>query len=260
MGKRKEMFGLQNFNGSCWVNGCLQSLFRIPEVQYRYSNNQADKSNQIDVALENIWISKGKIGLKDFFSVVQTSTMPAGQGIGDSHELFQYLCDKLPYLDELCRFKVADTIECVSCKSKEIKEDSVTQFNIVSEGNHIPISQCIMNTVIPNTISDWVCDKCTKKGCTRQHLIGSFPKVMMFYMVSSNGSIDYSSLLILNNKKYALSSVVCYNGSHWWTRARNMPPGSSWYTLDDQQVTDHGGKQFPVSNMMRILIYYRLED
>jgi len=260
MGKRKEMFGLQNFSGSCWVNACLQAVFRFPEVQERYSNNQADKDNQIDVSLETIWNSRGKLGLKDFFDVVRSVEMPAGHGIGDSHELFNYLCDKLPYLNELCRFKVADTTECVSCKEKNVKEDSVTQYTIASDGTNVPISKCIMNTVQPTTVSDWTCEKCKKKGCTRQHMIGSFPKIMVFYMSSPNGSIDYSSLLVLNNKKYALNSVVCYNGSHWWTRARNMPPGSSWYTFDDTHITDHGAKQFPVSNMMRILIYYRLED
>jgi uncharacterized UBP type Zn finger protein len=260
MGKKKEMFGLQNFNGSCWVNACLQAVFRFPEVQQRYSNNQSDKTNPIDVSLENIWISRGKIGLKDFFDVVRTATMPAGKGIGDSHELFSFLCDKLPYLDDLCRFKVADTIECISCKNKDIREDSLIQYTVTSNGKHVPISQCIMNTVTPNIIADWNCDKFKNKCCTRQHLIGIFPKIMIFYMSSSDGSIDYSSLLVLNNKKYALSSVVCYNGSHWWTRGRNMPPGSSWFTLDDQSVTEHGSKQFPVSNMMRILIYYRLED
>ena len=31
--------------------------------------------------------------------------MPAGQGIGDSHELLVHLCDKLSYLDQLFRFK-----------------------------------------------------------------------------------------------------------------------------------------------------------
>lgn len=260
MGKRKEMFGLQNFSGSCWVNACLQAIFRFPEVQQRYSNNKADKTNPIDVALENIWTSRGKIGLKDFFDVVRSETMPAGRSVGDSHELFKYLCDKLPYLDQICRFKVADTTECVSCKDKSVKEENVNEYILASEGKHTPISECIMSTVIPSVVMDWTCEKCNKKGCSRQHLIGTFPKAMVFYMTSTNGSIDYSSLLVLNSKKYVLSSVVCYNGSHWWTRGRNMPPGSSWFTLDDQMVTEHGPKQFPVSNMMRMLIYYRLED
>lgn len=260
MGKRKKMFGLQNFSGSCWVNACLQAIFLIPEVKDRYNNNQSDKNNPIDLALETIWISKGKTGLKDFFNAVRSATMPAGNGIGDSHELFHYLCEKLPFLDNLCRFKVADTVECVTCKHKNVKEDSRIEYSITSVGKHSPISECIMSTVIPSTVTDWTCDKCHKKGCTRQHLIGTFPKVMAFYMVSLEGSIDYSSILVLNNKKYALSSVISYNGSHWWTRGRDMPPGSSWFTLNDQTVTEHGAKQFPLSNMMRMLIYYRLED
>ena len=134
------MFGLQNFSGSCWVNACLQAVFRFPEVQERYSNNRADKENQIDVSLETIWNSRGKLGLKDFFDVVRTVSMPAGHGIGDSHELLNYLCDKLPYLNELCRFKVADTTECNSCKEKNVKEDSVTQYTIASDGTNVPIS------------------------------------------------------------------------------------------------------------------------
>jgi uncharacterized UBP type Zn finger protein len=260
MGKRKKMFGLQNFSGSCWVNACLQAIFLIPEVQDRYNNNRSDKNNPVDTSLETIWVSKGKLGLKDFFESVRTVKMPAGQGIGDSHELFHYLCEKLPYLDSLCRFKVADTVECVSCKRKEIHEDNSIEYVITPVGTHSPISECIMSTVIPNTIMDWTCDKCQKKGCTKQHLIGTFPKVMAFYMTPLSGSIDYSSILVLNSKKYALSSVICYSGSHWWTRGRTMPPGSSWFTLNDQTITEHGPKQFPVSNMMRMLIYYRLED
>jgi hypothetical protein len=87
------------------------------------------------------------------------------------------------------------------------------------------------------------------------------PKVMVFHLVSMDDtSIDYSSILVLNSKRYALLSIICYNGSHWWTRGRNMPIGSSWFTLDDTSVSDHGSRQFPVSNMMRMLIYYRLEE
>jgi ubiquitin C-terminal hydrolase len=102
------MFGLHNFSGSCWVNSCLQALFRIPEVQTKYSDENSD--NKIDESLQTIWKSKGEQGLKEFFDSVKTVTMPAGDSIGDAHELFQYLCDKLKFLDDICRFKIADTI------------------------------------------------------------------------------------------------------------------------------------------------------
>lgn len=254
------MFGLHNYRGSCWVNACLQAFFRIPEIQLRYNKNELEYINEIDKCLHKIYKSKGEDGLKDFFESVRTESMPAGQGIGDSNELFVYLCDKLPFLDEICRFKIANTIQCSHCKHKQIKEDSVIEFTLSSDGKFVPISECISHVVQPQTIDSWKCEHCNKLGCTTQQLIGTFPKAMVFHMVTPETSVNYSSVLVLNSKKYALSSVICYSGSHWWTRARDMPPGSDWYTLDDRQATNHGPDKFPVSNMMRILIYYRLEN
>jgi len=252
------MFGLHNFSGSCWVNACLQSVLRIPEVQKRYTEGSHDDQNPIDLALYKIWSSKGD-GLREFFDAVRTEVMPAGQGIGDSHELFVYLCDKLPFLDKLCRFKIADSITCKSCNKKELKEDMVTEFSLSSDGNRVPISQCIMSSVKPYDIPDWKCDDCKGKGCTKQQLIGSFPDVMVFHMVSTNSSVDYASVLLLNKQQYSLLAVCCYNGSHWWTYGRDSV-GAPWYTLDDGRVVEHGPKEFPLSGKMRLLIYYRLNN
>lgn len=254
------MFGLHNFRGSCWVNACLQSLFRIPDVQERYSSGTFEKDNLIDECLCKIWLTKGEDGLKQFFEVVRTHTMPAGQGIGDSHELLQYLCDKLPYLDKLMRFKIADSIVCNHCGHKEVKEDSVTEFSIATEKKNVPLTECIAEVVKPIDIPEWKCDKCHQLGCTKQQLIGSFPKVMMFHLIPLEGWVEYSSILGLNKNQYALCSVACYNGAHWWAYGRNMPPGTAWYTFDDMRVIEHGAKQFPISTKMRLLIYYRLEN
>jgi uncharacterized UBP type Zn finger protein len=255
------MFGLNNFRGSCWVNACLQAVFRIPEVQERYNRDEFDAENPVDKCLCRIWNSNGRDGLREFFDAVKTATLPAGEDIGDTHELLQYLCDKLPYLDKLCRFKTADTIICKTCLVKEVREDSVIEYSITPHGQNTPISDCIMKTVLPYEIPEWKCDKCSGLGCTKQQLIGSFPKAMVFHQVMPGcASIDYPSILILNKKKYALLSVSCFNGAHWWGYGRDMPPGTSWFTLDDTHVIDHGPKQFPISDKMRLLIYYRLEN
>lgn len=254
------MFGLENFKGSCWVNTCLQALFRIPELQYRYSNKQFDDTNLIDECLCRIWNSKGEEGLKEFFECVKTQTMPAGNGIGDSHELLNFLCDKLPFLDKLCRFKIADSITCNSCLHKELKEDSVVEYSVNCYEGKISLTDCIVKSVMPVKIEDWTCDKCNKKGCEKQQLIGSFPKVMIFHKVDPAGTFEYSSILVMNNATYALISVSCYGNFHWWSYGRDMPPGSSWYTLNDKQVLEHTAKQFPISPNMRLLIYYRLEN
>ena len=255
------MFGLRNFRGSCWVNSALQAIFRIPEVQKRYNAKHFEGGNVIDECLCEIWNTKGESGLKELFQAVRTHTMPAGNDIGDAHELIQYLCDKLPYLDKLCRFKMADSITCIHCKKQQLREDSVIEFTISSDGTHLPISQCIQNTVQSFEISEWKCDDCKEKGCKKQTLIGTFPQVMVFHMVSGNdSSIDYSSILVMNKQEYALLSVTCFDGAHWWGYGRDMPPGTSWFTLNDTHVSDHGPKQFPMSPKMRLLIYYRLEN
>jgi ubiquitin C-terminal hydrolase len=111
------------------------------------------------------------------------------------------------------------------------------------------------------TLDGYKCDKCKNEGSVKQTLIGSFPKAMIFHMVSGNdSSIDYSSILVLNKKEYALLSVTCFDGSHWWGYGRDMPPGTAWFILNDTHVRDHGPKQFPVSPKMRLLIYYRLDE
>jgi len=254
------MFGLRNFAGSCWINSCLQSVFRIPEVQERYDSGTFDKENSIDESLCKIWRSKGKDGLEQFFHSVRNAVMPAGHGIGDTHELLQHLCDKLPFLDELCRFKMADAITCNHCKDRSIKEDSVTEFEITAQKNGMPILECIVNTSIPVDISDRKCEKCEGLGCQKQQLFGSFPKVLTIHKTSINGSVEYPCILVLNKRKYALIAISCFTGGHWFSYGRNMPTGSPWYTLDDTNVTEHGPKQFPLCSRMRLLIYYRLEN
>ena len=255
------MFGLRNFRGSCWVNTALQAIFRIPEVQQRYNDKLFDPENLIDKSLCDIWNSRGEVGLRELFEAVKSKNLPAGRDVGDANELIVYLCDKLPFLDKLCRFKIAESIECIHCNKKQIKEDSVIEFTISSDGTHIPIANCIGKTVEPIEIPDWICDYCKKSGCKKQTLIGTFPRAMLFNMVSGNdSSIDYSSILVLNKQPYALLSVSCYDGSHWWGYGRDMPPGTAWFTLNDTHIKDHGPRQFPMSPKMRLLIYYRLEN
>ena len=254
------MFSLANNSGSCWVNACLQCIFRIPEVQERYSNQNQDKENPIDQALSLIWTSKGESGLDELYKSVHTKLTPAGRGIGDSHELLVKLCDKLPFLEKLCRFKIADSIKCKNCSFEQLKEDSVTEYSLSTISRKVPIANCILNSVTPHTIDEWKCEKCEKTGCIKQQLIGSFPKVMVFHLVNpSFSSVEYSSILSLNKNQYALVGVCCFNGGHWWSYGRNMPPGSDWYTLNDRQITQHGPREFPLSEKMRVLIYYRLD-
>jgi ubiquitin C-terminal hydrolase len=253
------MFGLQNFRGSCWVNGALQGLFASPVLRSHYLTD-VDPANPIDVSLKNVWQNKGQ-GLKELFESIRTVYMPAGRDVGDSHELIVHLCDKLPWLDKAFRFKMANQITCNKCKTRTLKEDSVIEINITPSTKNMPILNAIQEFVKPRLIEDWKCDRCAEKtGCVSQELFGSFPKILMIHRISQGTSMDYSSVLILNSKKYALFAVVCHNGGHWWTYARHLPPGSSWYELNDQHVKQMTPSQFPVASNMRILLYFLLEN
>jgi ubiquitin C-terminal hydrolase len=261
MRKINNMFGLNNFAGSCWVNACLQGIFRLPELIDRYSDGTYDKENPVDASLNTIWNSQGKDGLREFFKAVRNATMPAGQGIGDSNELLVYLCDKLPALDKLCRYTVAEKLHCSLCDFTQTKEDSIIEFDLHPLKRQTPIGNCIVDSMVPEKLEDWKCDKCSQKGgATKQRLIGTFPKVMVFRNTSMGSSLQYSSVLVLNSKKYYLLSVISHNGGHWWSYAREMPPGRPWFTLDDTRVMEHTPTQFPLSESMRVLIYYRLDE
>jgi ubiquitin C-terminal hydrolase len=256
------MFGLRNQRGSCWINAALQGVFRIPDLQTRFQEGKADTANPIEMCLEEIWKTRGADGLKDFYDCVKTTTMPAGEDIGDSHELLEFLCDKVPFLDKLMRFKIAHTVRCNNskCTYKDAREDSMIEFSVVPVHADQSVSDAIVQAVKPYTISDWTCESCKQKGCTKQLLVASFPQVLVFHQTSVNTSISYSAILVVNQIKYALFAVVCFNGGHWWTYGRDLPPGKPWHELNDQTVRSFDANHFPLDKAMRLLMYYRLNE
>lgn len=252
------MFGLRNKNGSCWINAALQAVFRIPDLQRRFSENEEDSSNSLERTLAELWGSKGEEGLNDFYSLVRTTHMPAGQGIGDSHELIELLCDKVPFLDALLRFKVVNRIQCSNCPYTDGRPESMTEFSITPSVRKQTVASAIGEAVRPLEIPDWQCEKCSKRGCTKQMLLAEFPQVMVFHQTSVGTTIDYTPVLVVNKQRYALLAVVCFTGGHWFTWGRNMPPGQPWYRLDDDHIQSYAGNFFPLADTVRLLVYYRL--
>jgi ubiquitin C-terminal hydrolase len=248
-------FPLHNIHGSCWINAALQGLFRCPLVQERYNKGEVDATNPIDVCLKTLWDTKGREGLAPLFDCIRTVNMPAGRGTGDSHELFQFFCDKLPWLDEACRFKVADILVCDSCSDKVTKFDSLNEIN-VTPSKHMTIHEAIQESCTPIDIPERTCEKCKKSGCKKQLVFGGFPKMLVFHRSTLSTHTDYSSILVLNGNKYALFAVLCWNGGHWWTYGRDLPVGGAWFRLDDELVQEITNKQFPVAGAMRMLLYF----
>lgn len=250
------MFGLPNVRGSCWVNAALQGLFSCPALMDHYKENAPDSENPVDVALHTVYTSKGTSGLKELYGGIRTTYMPAGQNIGDSHELIVHLCDKLPWLDKAFRFEIGDRIECSHCKDVQLKTDTTIDLNLMPSKPNIPILQAIQEYIQPHVIPDWKCEKCNEKGCTKQVMFGGFPKVLMIWSTP----VEYSSVVVINNKPYVLFGVVCFNGGHWKTYARKLPPGNPWTILDDQIVMSMDARKFPLDRSMRVLLYFLSEN
>ena len=253
-----KSFGLRNQRGSCWVNAALQAIYRIPDLQQRFQDGKHDTTNPVEVCLYTIWSSSGAMGLKDFYTCVNTTLMPAGEGIGDSHELLEFLCDKVPMLDKLFRFKVENRLKCKHCEYTDGRRESMIEFPIVPSKPKESVSEAIVSAAQPYEVSDWKCEKCGNKGCTKQFLLATFPQILTFHVTSLKSTVTYSSILTLNKIDYALFAVVCFDGGHWWTFGRDMPPGKSWVCYNDDHVASHGPQQFPMADTMRLLMYYRL--
>jgi hypothetical protein len=79
-------------------------------------------------------------------------------------------------------------------------------------------------------------------------------------MTSIQTTTTYSAQLVLNNHKYALFAVICFNGGHWYTFGRDLPPGQPWYELNDTHVKSYDPKAFPLVDTMRLLMYYRVNE
>lgn len=253
-------FGLRNKNGSCWINAALQAIFRIPDLQERFLAGDEDDKNTVETCLAEIWGSHGDEGLKDFYECVKTTHMPAGEGIGDSHELIEFLCDKVPFLDTLFRFKIVHKITCTKCGATDIRPDTMIEFSVSPSQRKQTAKGAISEAVAPLEIPDWTCEKCKGKGCTKQLLLREFPQIMMFHQTSVGTSMEYTPILAVNGIKYALFSVVCFTGGHWFTWGRNLPPGKPWYRLDDGHVTSYAPNFMPLAENMRLLLYYRLKE
>lgn len=257
------MFGLQNYGGSCWLNACLQSFLRLPEIQSRYTNLDSDMAiNSVDKSLSKIWKSKGSEGLKELFDAIAETNqsvsgskpayeMLAGQNIGDTNEAFVYFCDKLPFLDLLCRYDIIEKIEC-KCGFKQEIKDSHVQFQIYAQEKST-LTSCISDVVKSETLDSWKCDKCLIRGDAQKRIImKTFPKYFVFKIFSETDVI-FSQNLVINSHKYNLLSISSWNGGHWWAYSKT----DNWVLYDDTRIKELNKNELPSSRQAKMLIYYR---
>ena len=103
-----------------------------------------------------------------------------------------------------------------------------------------------------NTIAK--CEKCQEK-LKKQLLFKNLPKILIIHVYNNpRNKTDYSSSIIINSKKYILLSALCFNGGHWNCIGRH---NNLWHVFDDTNIRSFKENEFPVSSLMRVLIYYQ---
>lgn len=256
------MFGLKNYGGSCWLNACLQAILRIPDIKQRYDTLE-EPLNSVDKSLQKLWKSGGQEGLKELFDSIHESNtshtgnsayeMLAGKNVGDSNEAFIYFCDKLPFLDTLCRYTFIEKIVC-PCGFQQERQDSHIQFQLYPSQKNTQITTCISDVVKPEILDSWKCDKCSERGkAHKQIIIKTFPKIFVFKLLSG---VIFANMLIINSNKYQLKSIVSFNGGHWWAYSKN----EVWTLLDDTNVRQLRPNESPSSSTIKMFIYYRVDE
>lgn len=245
------MFGITNIGGSCWINACLQGLFTIPQVKDRYSSS-TELQNNLDSCLKNIWSSRASISsLAALFPEITTKTTPAGRGIGDSHELFVIMCDKLPFLDNLCSFETANVIKC-SCGNQSIHKHKSNNLFIHTSGK---LTDSILASTNPEKIDSYsdcsICSATTKtvSGCVNRFIMCTFPDLLVINILP-NTNVQFGSEITLNQNKYELISVICNSGGHWFGYYNH----GKWMLGDDTNVTETGVN---IRSHVRVLFYIK---
>ena len=219
-----------------------------------------NKNEQLDIS--ELWFFIANKIIDDISIIKHIDTNIISIDLEHNYKIAKYNNFKSCNFLENIQGSIINIIECKNCYNKTYNFEPFISLSLdIINDNNPSISEMLLESLKSEELkeNDWICEKCKAKGCTKQLLIGSFPQVMAFHMVTTESSVEYSSILCLNKIQYALLSVCCYNGAHWWTYGRDSV-GGSWYTLDDGHIDEHGPKEFPLSSKMRLLIYYRLNN
>lgn len=170
---------------------------------------------------------------------------------------------------------------CTNCKfvDQTFEPFNVLSIDIPTEQANVNLDDCLNKFFTDNAhVSTWNCEKCIKKGCSRNYKIWTLPDYLIIHLkrfkdnVTKNTSlVDYPiedlnltthfspDKMDPNNYIYTLYAINYHEGNldsgHYWSACKNID--NNWYLFNDGNTSRYHNINDLISNDAYILFYHR---
>lgn len=241
----KQIFGINNYGCTCYINTTLQCLFN--DV---YFMKCLSRETPIQSALMTIFESKNP----NISSFLKMLNQKFGKNMfiysqNDMHEFFLLLLDLLeneskqstkPFIG-----KTISKIKC-SCANECCNKEKFICINIDIKSNTKSFVNAI-DDYFKDNIPSWTCDKCnlTHKDIVKWSRVVRYPLTIPIVIKRFNAygnkithPIDFVETFYLHgSEKYELKSIGCHTGcsrsGHYYAYVKNK---MDWFIVDDETI------------------------
>lgn len=276
MNKRLQN-GLPNFGNTCYINSVLQVLRYQKPLVYMLRDfvtdpHTHDKKEQLLGSFVELLFADADV--RELRLLVRNLSQVSDQfrllRQCDSHELYLFLVDtffeKNDSLKNPFKGTLGSTITCQTCGNQSITKTPFISLSLEMKQsiNPLKVTEMLDDFKRVEMLDDTVeCDRCKRKQrCTKQLHIEEAPKLLVFHLkrfvgLSKNQDpIKIEKEIIVNNKKYRLSSLCNHTGSaragHY--TATCLRKDSLWVVCNDAKINKIQDIP-PVSSVPYIVFY-----
>jgi len=293
--------GLINGQSICYLNSIVQclsnlALFRETLLQNKDSYQNRPLIFNFIKLIEDLRRSAGPIKNQAFTNaarnLIKQQTENSQWLFQDANEFLGLFWSKLEP-EELFPFNMSrnQEIKCTHCNEKS-KETFKELASITTALNHLTLQQILASYFSSSRANDYVCNSCKHKNTsTITNKISQYPNELIITLkrftydhqqqtvhkkldpIQFPTTLDLKSYAITQlqqtstNSLYELVGMVCYDGSHYISYAKDFETGK-WHLYNDEtvrEVTDRKIQQITVSgiaknNFTPYLLFYELKE
>jgi len=172
------------------------------------------------------------------------------------------------------------TVKIITCKKCSYKSYKFTPFNSISlslDNEYDNLLDILKHNFKNETVKDWKCEKCNKKGCTIESWIWEMPKYINFHFMRAIYEQKNTKDIIYPHVDFKLNDIICpykndknnyiydlysvnyhvgndSDSGHYFSICKDLQ--NEWYIFNDANVSKLELENPPYSDSY-ILFYYR---